>query len=177
MTEGISLELATVADAPRIARLSRDELESGLGWRWRSGAVARLMGQHDTEVVVARAPGGLLAGFAALELGEQDAELLLLAVDRRVRRRGVGQALLRFLEVEAREAGAGSLWLHVRVGNVGALRFYEGSGFTVREYLPGHYGGRQDGLRLERRLIHPGMPAPEFEVLRALLRGDAGRLS
>ena len=47
------LRLATRADAPAIATLSRDRIEWGLGWRWTAARVLRSIGERSTNVVVA----------------------------------------------------------------------------------------------------------------------------
>ena len=172
MSEGVQVDPAVPADAPRIAHLCRDEVELGLGWRWRAGAIARMMSRPDTEVAVARAPGGLLAGFGIMELGPDDAELILFAIDPRLRRRGVGRRLLDFLESEAENAGIDSIWLHVRTRNTGAVAFYEQAGYRLRENVRGHYGGREDAYRMQHRLARVRPRVRDLPDLGALLRGS-----
>lgn len=172
MSAEVVVEPAVPADAHRIVHLCRDEVELGLGWRWRAGAIARMLALPNTEVAVARAPGGLTAGFGVMELGPEEAELILFAVDPRVRRRGVGRAILAFLESEAAAAGAESMWLHVRVRNVGAIAFYESAGYVVREQLRGFYRGREDALRMQHRLTRARPDGVGMNDLSALLRGS-----
>lgn len=172
MSDGVQIEPAVPSDAPRIAHLCREEVELGLGWRWRAGAIARLIARSDTEVAVARGPGGFIIGFGIMELGPDDAELILFATDPRLRRRGVGRALLGFLEAEAENAGIDSVWLHVRARNAAAVSFYEGAGFRIREHLRGHYGGREDAFRMQHRLARARPRGRDLPDLSALLRGS-----
>lgn len=172
MSEGVHIEPAMPADAPRIAHMCRDEVELGLGWRWRAGAIARLMTRPETEVAVARGPGGLVFGFGIMELGPDDAELILFATDPKLRRRGLGRALLAFLESEAENAGIESVWLHVRARNSAAVSFYEGAGYRIREHLRGHYGSHEDALRMQHRLAQNPPQVRDIPDLGALLRGS-----
>ncbi|MEO1233527.1 MAG: GNAT family N-acetyltransferase [Myxococcota bacterium] len=172
MSGALRVEPASGGDAPAIAALCRDEIEAGFAWQWRAGAIARLMSRPDTELAVARIPGGTLAGFGALELGSDDGELILFGVDPRFRRRGVGTAVLEFLAAEATHAGLESLWLHVRVRNAAAVNFYERLGFRIRDHLDGHYGGHEDAFRMQRRLAETPEEPIEVPDLGALLRGS-----
>lgn len=171
MTNALILQTAVPSDAPRIARLCRDEVETGLGWRWRAGAVARLMSRPQCEVAVARL-GSELVGFAAMELGPNIAELLLLAVSREHRREGIGTALLDFLEDEARTAGVEAVWLHVRARNNPAISFYEMGGYRIEEHLRNHYAVHEDALRMQHRLAEQITFMSEPPDLAALLRGQ-----
>lgn len=177
MTDDLRIEPARASDAPRIAYLCRDEIELGLGWQWRSGTIARLMLRPDTEVVVARAGDHTdCEGFGALELGEDQAELILFGVATESRRTGVGRRLLSFLEDEAKDAGIHSVWLHVRRGNNAAVAFYESMGYRVQAHLLRYYRGQEDALRMRHVLTRaddgssPG-PYQDEEDLGALLRG------
>lgn len=170
----VDVRLARIGDARVLARLCRDELERGLGWHWRAPALARLMARPEVEVAKAEPPEGGLAGFGALELGPDEAELLLLVVQPRHRRRGVGRALLRFLETEALIAGTSTVWLHVRADNAAAIQFYEAAGYRVDGYLRAHYAGRTDALRMRHELgtSAPARRSAEPVDLEGLLRGS-----
>lgn len=157
------LALATTADAAAIARLSRDEIERGLPWRWQPAAVARLIAAENTVVLCARETAGdtrdedetPLAGFGVMEFGEREAHLVLLAVAPRRRRQGVARHILGWLEKSARTAGLSEIRLEVRAGNRGAQRFYAELGFRRRRYLPGFYQGREAAYRMVKALADP----------------------
>jgi ribosomal-protein-alanine N-acetyltransferase len=149
------IRLALDADAPAIACMSRDCIESGLGWSWRPARVRRCISDASTNVVVCRDALGL-AGFAIMTYGDEEAHLLLFAVDARRRRRGVGSALLSWLEVTARSAGLGVIRLETRRNNLAAQAFYSRLGYREIARVPGWYRGIEDGVRFAKDLWHIG---------------------
>jgi ribosomal-protein-alanine N-acetyltransferase len=74
-----------------------------------------------------------LTGFAIVDWVDSDGQIVAyiqtLEVSPEHRRRGVGSELLRCIELSARAAGAGSIWLHVAEANEAALRLYHAHGF------------------------------------------------
>ena len=82
----IKFELAAETDALAIARMSRDLIETGLGWSWTAARVLRSIRHPETLVLVAR-QGSQIIGFAIMGFGEEAAHLSLLAVDPSHRRR------------------------------------------------------------------------------------------
>lgn len=125
-------------DAESIARLMGE-----LGYPSTPGQVRarlhRVSGDDGYAAYVARVDGAV-AGFLGLQAGwayEHDrpfARILTLVVDARVRRRGVGAALVEFAEVWARERGAYLLMLTTNVRREEAHRFYESAGFSRTGY-------------------------------------------
>jgi hypothetical protein len=79
MTPYLQIALATRADAGEIAELSRTLIEHGLPWRWTPERVARTIAKPNVNAVVVRDKGGL-SGFGIMEYLEDDAHLLLFAV-------------------------------------------------------------------------------------------------
>ncbi len=153
-----TLQLATAADADGIARLSRDRIETGLGWRWGGWRVRRSIADGATNVVVAVAAGEL-AGFGIMKYGDDEAHLLLLAVAAGCVRRGVGGSLVDWLEASARTAGLGQVLLEVRAANAGARAFYGGLGYVPLQRLPGYYQGRETAVRMAKDLWEADPPA------------------
>src|SRR6185503_3383158 len=107
----ITIRPAEPRDAQPIAAMSRDFIESGLGWKYDAARVLRAMRDKETMAVVAceggkgqtkGAPGGAVAGsvatsvagFAIMEFGDERAHLVLLAVRPSHRRLGIGQRML-----------------------------------------------------------------------------------
>lgn len=156
------LDLANGEDAASIARMSRDEIERGLDWRWRPPAIRRLIGNPETTVLCARCRietkpwmvGGrtVLGGFGIMEYGLDRAHLVLLAVAPRLRRQGVARRILGWLEKSARTAGIGEIRLEVRANNSGARKFYVAQGYRVGDHLPGFYQGRAAAYRMWKEL-------------------------
>lgn len=149
--DAFQLRLARTHDAPDIARLSRDLIESGLGWTYDAVKVARLIADPDISALVAVDAQGL-AGFALMQFGDERAHLVLLAVHPRRQRQGVARRLLGWLLDSARTAGIAELSLELRAGNAGARAFYRALGFEDAGLLPGYYRSGEAALRMRRVL-------------------------
>ena len=176
----ITIRLADPRDAQAVALMSRDFIESGLGWKYDAPRVLKAIRDRETTAIVAceggksaghtAPPPGAgdarngFAGFTIMELGEERAHLVLLAVRPSHRRLGIGQRMLEWLLESARVAGMASVHLELRAGNDAARRFYRAMGFYETVLVPGYYrgveGGRKEGaLRMLRVLRVPG-PVP-----------------
>jgi ribosomal protein S18 acetylase RimI-like enzyme len=139
--------VATPADARAIAELSRGEIEHGLPWRWTTPRVLRAIRDHATNVVVAL-EHDVLVGFGIMVYAEDAAHLSLLAVTPAARRRGIGSAVLAWLERVASVAGLMQIELEARQDNRAALAFYARHGYRTTETMIGYYLGMEDGVRL-----------------------------
>jgi [ribosomal protein S18]-alanine N-acetyltransferase len=169
----ITVRLAEPRDAQAIAMMSRDFIESGLGWKYDAARVMRAIRDRDTLAVVACESGksgtagagtrGAITGFAIMEFGDERAHLVLLAVRPSHRRLGIGQRLLDWLLESASVAGMASIHLELRANNDAARRFYRAMNFYETVLVPGYYRsgeGRKEGaLRMLRVLRAPG-PVP-----------------
>jgi ribosomal-protein-alanine N-acetyltransferase len=151
MISKLTLRLAARDDALAIARLSRDRIEQGLGWSWTAPRVLRSILQAETNAVVAL-DGEQLLGFGIMKYGDDEAHLLLLAVHAECVRRGVGTALVDWLEASARVAGVGQVGLEARTTNAGARSFYRALGYREIQAVPGYYQGREACVRLAKDL-------------------------
>jgi [ribosomal protein S18]-alanine N-acetyltransferase len=145
------IRLALPVDANAIARMSRDFIEYGLGWRWTPERIATCMHDPATNVVVVE-DGGQIAGFAIMEYRDEDAHLTLLAVNAISRRRGIGTALMVWLETTALTAGIASIYLEARARNGEARAFYKRLGYREIRVDRGFYRGREDGVRISKDL-------------------------
>ncbi|HTQ77246.1 MAG TPA: GNAT family N-acetyltransferase [Burkholderiales bacterium] len=162
----ITIRLAEARDARAIAEMSRDFIESGLGWRYDPPHVLRAMRRRETAVLVAgerntyvareRAP---LAGFAVMDFGDERAHLVLLAVQPARRRHGIGRQMMDWLLECAYTAGMASIHLELRADNEAARRFYRALGFSETVLIPKYYNGREAAMRMIRVLRAPG-PLP-----------------
>ena len=150
--ENVQLELATSTDAHTIAMLSRELIETGLSWRWRSLRIAKLI-YHPEAVVLTARIGSRVIGFAIMQFAAEDAHLLLFAVIPEYRYRGLGRALWIWLEKSARTAGIVRVHLEVRANNLGAQTFYQRLGFTQVQAIPHYYDGREAAVRMVNPLI------------------------
>ena len=151
MTSTVAVQLAVPADANDIAAMSRDLIEYGLPWTWRPSRVARAIAAVDTNVVVVREDGLLLA-FGIMEYLDEDAYLVLFAVRRAKQRQGIGSAVLRWLEDAAVASGACRIRLDARWDNIAARSFYNEHGYHEVRISARAYSGQIDQIRLEKWL-------------------------
>ena len=159
MHDAFTLRLASRADAAAIAALSRDRIEHGLGWSWTAPRVLRSIDDLATNAVVATAHGAPLRGFGLMKYFDDEAHLLLLAVRADAGRRGIGSALLAWLERSAQVAGIAHIRLEARLDNAAALAFYARAGYRQTETLPGYYLGVESAVRMTKDLW-PARVAP-----------------
>ncbi len=115
-------------------------------------AVARALHRTNVEVIVAKR-GSEVLGFALLELGDDKAHLLLLAVMPLYRRQGVASALMRWLDTLCTTAGLFEIRLEVRAQNAGAISFYKRLGFVIERRRVGYYQGREDAFVMSRNTV------------------------
>ena len=151
MTSNPPVHLAVLRDATAIAAMSRDLIEQGLPWTWSPARVARAIAAPETNVAVVREEGAL-AAFGIMEFRDDDAHLVLFAVHPRFQRRGLGSALLRWLEGCAEVAGSARIRVEARRENVAARSFYNEHGYHERAVARRMYHGAVDGVRLQKWL-------------------------
>jgi [ribosomal protein S18]-alanine N-acetyltransferase len=144
---GIQIQLASPNDARWIAEMSRDHIETGLGWRWQRGSIVNQIADVDTNVITATLAGKHV-GFAIMNYIGFEAHLILFAVTPAHRRSGVGSALIRWLITTAEVAGAQVIYVELRKSNTAARAFYRSLGFKTMEPLPNYYNGREAAVRM-----------------------------
>jgi len=145
------IRLATLADAPGIARMSRDHIEHGLSWSWTAARVAHAIRDPQTNVVVSLRRGQL-QGFGIMFYRDEEAGLALLAVLPVARHQGLGRRLTDWLEQSARVAGVQRIRLEARADNLHALAFYEKQGFVRCGRVAGYYEGLVDAVQMRKTL-------------------------
>ena len=152
--EDITLQFAEASDAATLAGMSRDLIEDGLGWRYRTQSVRQLIADGETVTLVARRADGV-AGFGIMKFGDERAHLVLLAVCPPFRRRGVARRIIQWLVESAKIAGVASVHVELRAGNTDAHAFYRAIGFEETLRVPGYYSGRETAIRMIRMLRAP----------------------
>ena len=146
-TADVAVRLARAADAVDIAAMSRDYIEDGLPWTWTAGRVEAAIREADINVVVAGERRAISA-FGIMSYPDDDAHLLLFAVRQNQRRRGVGSAILRWLEEAADTAGAKRIRVECRRDNAAARNFYCEHGYQELSITTKFYRGLKDGIHL-----------------------------
>ena len=150
-TADVAVRLARAADAADIAAMSRDYIEDGLPWTWTAGRVEAAIREADINVVVAGERRAISA-FGIMSYPDDDAHLLLFAVRQNQRRRGVGSAILRWLEEAADTAGAKRIRVECRRDNAAARNFYCEHGYQELSITTKFYRGLKDGIHLVKWL-------------------------
>jgi len=147
--------LSSSDDLAAIAELQRRSFTNPWGadsiqWELANTDVARLY--------VAYAPDGTVVAYCACWLIFDELHINSLAVDERMRRRGIARRLLREVFRDAVGAGARSATLEVRRSNEAARRLYLALGFAVDAVRRDYYQlPREDALILwHRQLAAPG---------------------
>jgi len=151
MIADVEVRLATLVDAAEIGSMSRDYIEQGLQWAWTYDRVAKAINDRETNVAAVGRHGALVA-FGIMSYSDDDAHLLLFAVRRASQRRGVGTAVLSWLEAVACTAGAKRIRVEARFDNLAARGFYRKHGYHEREVKEAMYDGIADGIYLEKWL-------------------------
>jgi [ribosomal protein S18]-alanine N-acetyltransferase len=139
-------------DLEPVMAVMRDGFDPAFGEAWTAPQCAGLLPMPGVWLSLARV-GDEVVGFTLARIVLREAELLLLAVRRDSRGRGVGRKLLeRFVDLAARR-GAEQLHLEVRQGNH-AVGLYTRSGFEEigrrKNYYKGADGELYDALTLAR---------------------------
>jgi ribosomal protein S18 acetylase RimI-like enzyme len=153
------IRLATAADAPVIADMSRQYIEHGLGWSWIPTRITAAIHDQSTNVVIIGQAENV-AGFGIMHYGEHTAHLALLAVHPQQRQRGIAASLLAWLEQCADTAGIERIRVEARSDNPAAMAFYQKHGYTQVDRLAKYYCGVLDAVRFEKTIRIPVRESP-----------------
>ena len=116
-------------------------LYSSLSFDWPDGFLVAA-DPHDV-------PVGFLLGVSQVE---HEARILMFAVDRNHRTRGVGTALMDAFLERCRARGFARVTLEVRVSNATAIRFYTRYRYSVVDLLRAYYSDGENGYQMARDL-------------------------
>ena len=122
--------------------------------QWRHEDYSKLALDPLAFILVAETEApSCLAGFAVFRRVLDEAELLNLAVEPSLRRKGIGQQLLMAGMGELRAHGVLKVFLEVRASNQPAIDFYSAAGFTRQGRRRGYYHHPvEDALTLSCKL-------------------------
>ena len=139
-------------DAPELATLHGRCFEQG----WTALDLARMTSAMPYTGLAAR-EGEMLAGFVAVSIAADEAEILTLAVDPAFRRRGIAAAMLARLAEDLAGLGVAAIFLEVREDNRAAQASYLADGYAEIAVRRNYYrtaGGAVSALVMKRQL-HP----------------------
>ena len=151
MTPLLHVSFALTSDASEISQMSRELIEHGLPWTWGPERVSRAIAASNVNVVVVREERKL-SGFGIMEYWDEDAHLVLFAVSPSRQRKGIGSAMLQWLEASALAAGSNRIRVEARRDNVAARNFYSEYGYHELSIKSRMYSGTLDGIQLEKWL-------------------------
>lgn len=111
-----------------------------------------------------------LVGYAGGWVVDGDVQILKVGIDPECRRRGIARELLSRVASDARDLGAQTCSLEVRIGNLGAQAFYQALGFESLGKRPRYYSDGEDALimRGPLPLAHHDVAGMELQIDNAL---------
>lgn len=132
-------------DAAHAAAVADLESRSMGNDAWSAALVADELGRKDRTWWMAL-DGDVLAGYCGGWIVDGDVQILKIATEPAYRRRGVARQLLSLVASDARDLGASTCSLEVRLSNEGAQAFYQAAGFSRVGVRPGYYPDREDAV-------------------------------
>jgi [ribosomal protein S18]-alanine N-acetyltransferase len=137
------------SDIPFVTSIVADALHEhydpnlylSLGAEWPEGFLIAA-DSHDV-------PVAFLLGVSQVE---REARILMFAVERRWRTRGIGRLLMATFFERCRDRGYRRVTLEVRVSNATAIRFYTRFDYSVIDLLRGYYSDGENGYQMARPL-------------------------
>ena len=109
---------------------------------------------HDCEegFLVGVEGGRVVAMLLGIVQGRFETRILMFAVERSYRKRGIGRELMeRFIDLSVMKR-VKRISLEVRRSNLEAIRFYEKFGFKNTGVLFMYYSDMEDGLKMAKQL-------------------------
>lgn len=145
-TRTITLRTGDPRDIATVEALMAAAFDPRYGEAWTRGQCLGVLAMPGVTLTLATVDD-TPAGFAMVRTVADEAELLLLGVAPRMRRRGVGAALLRAVAADCAARGVTDFHLEVRAGN-DAIALYTAHGFVKvgerRDYYRGTSGQAHD---------------------------------
>jgi len=138
----------TVEDLPEVVAIERASFANP----WTGPLFLQELQVAFSRIILARRPGGPVAGYACRWLVADEVHVLNVAVDPGHRAQGLGGSLMREVLREARERDATAVTLEVRRSNVAGRRLYQSFGFEEVGVRPNYYGRGEDALILRLAL-------------------------
>ncbi len=135
-----SVRVASLLDAPALARIARDALPEG----WSEDALRETLARPAACALTTDPVVGFALGWQIAD----EAEILTLAVSEEFRGQGLGRALALELLARLRAAGARRVSLEVRSSNVAARALYASLGFAAEGMRAHYYRDGEDALLL-----------------------------
>ena len=145
----VSLRGFRPTDVPFVAAIVADALHE----HYDPSLYQSLSGDWPEGFLVAADPSDVPVGFLlGVSQIENEVRVLMFAVDRHHRTRGVGTLLMTTFLDRSRGRGFRRVTLEVRVSNARAIRFYTRYRFSVIDLLRAYYSDGENGYQMARDL-------------------------
>ncbi len=95
---------------------------------------------------------GKVLGFLAGMTEEYGARILMIAVKKKHRGKGIGKALMKDFINRCNARGIRTISLEVRKSNLGAIEFYKSLGFYEYSLMPSYYEDGEDAIIMKKNL-------------------------
>ena len=115
----------TAEDIPAVVEIEKE----CFSLPWSEKSFAESIVREDTIFLVCEEKEGAIMGYIGMYLSFDEASITNVAVASQFRKRGCGKQLVIAAKTAAKEAGAESIFLEVRVSNVPAISLYKKQGF------------------------------------------------
>ena len=115
----------TAEDIPAVVEIEKE----CFSLPWSEKSFAESIVREDTIFLVCEEKDGAILGYIGMYLSFDEASITNVAVASQFRKRGCGKQLVIAAKTAAKEAGAESIFLEVRVSNVPAISLYKKQGF------------------------------------------------
>ncbi|HEU0310921.1 MAG TPA: GNAT family N-acetyltransferase [Sphingomicrobium sp.] len=146
----VRLRPGGIDDLADVMHIMNCAFSPSFGEAWTRSQCAGILPMTGVSLTIADSAAGPV-GFSLVRAIADEAELLLLAVDPKEQRRGIGQVLLEYFISGARDQDARRLHLEVRDGNT-AIGLYLAAGFIPvgrrKNYYHGDDGDTFDAVTL-----------------------------
>lgn len=132
---GLHIEPGQPRDADAVATLHAQGFYRG----WPREDIASYLMDSETPTLVVADKKRKVLGFAMLRLLGDDAELMTIAVDQKMRGKGLGKALLEACFADLMTSSAKRMILEVAADNPAAIHLYNKLGFKQIGERQGYY--------------------------------------
>ncbi|KAB7645607.1 GNAT family N-acetyltransferase [Polymorphobacter fuscus] len=147
---------ADTRDIDALMTLMSGGFDPQFGEAWSAAQLAGTMVLDGSFARQAVDADGTAVGFTLSRAVSDEVELLLIAVDPRLRGRGIGRLLVEQVEKDGHSRGATDMYLEVRENNLAARHLYKALGFADVgrriNYYTGSDGERFAAITMRRKI-------------------------
>jgi len=118
---------------------------------WSKDYFKKIYQKYPQEFLVAEI-GGKIAGYIIGQKGENKAKIISLAVSPRVRKKGVGTILTKFLLDHFKKGRIKKVSLHTKTKNKIGVLFFKKIGFEISKKIKEYYKNGDDAYLMKKKL-------------------------